>query len=384
MNHRTIASRRNRIGIALLVMLIPPATGLAQSYQVYSDKQEFLAAAAQVAEKLESDDFSEYAEGEIDSSGQFPHRASVLDHLRISVLDGLDYSINYPGSPGRDTRLFFDDVTTENTYDSAAIRFGAQPESPDRARHVLRPIEVDEHGEPVATLGSINSGNIRFRLVSGRVRGFGLDLEGVRIPEASVLLVRFFDQGTDLYLDIPAGNNGNQFFGIVADQPFDAVQLWAGRIPLDESVQVASVTTAFTDPPVELGCPGDTNGDEVVNLDDLDNLLMNFGDRSGVLGVEGGDVNGDHIVDLDDLDLLLVHFGLIGCSDDGNHGGGDDGGDDGNGDGNGGGGDGNDGGGDGDGGGDDGGGGGGGDDDGGDDGGGGGDGGDGPPPSHGG
>lgn len=327
---RLRGSRGLMYGCALLGMMSVPGAALGQSFQVFTDEQQFLAAAGQAAEKIEADDFSEYTEGEV--AGLDGHPAKVLDHLRISVLDGLDYSINYPGSPGRDTRIFFDDVTTMNEY-PLAIRFEAEAESPGRARHVLRPVEIDAQGYPVIPQGAINSGNIRFRLVSGRVRGFGLELEGVHVPDASVLLVRFFDQGTDLYLDIPAGVDGKLFFGIVADQPFDAVQLWAGRPNLDESVQVAGVTTAFTDPPVELGCPGDTNWDEWVDLDDLNTLLMNFSDDSGVLGVEGGDVNGDHVVNLDDLNYLLIHFGLDGCSGDPGDGGDDGGGGDGGGDG---------------------------------------------------
>lgn len=334
MTDRLRPSRTVLYGCALLGILIAPGASLAQSYQVYTDRQQFLDAAAQVAEKIESDDFSDYAEGEIDTGTLAEHPAAVLDHLRIAVLDGLDFSINYPGSPGRDTRIFFDDVTTMNEY-PLAIRFDPEAESPSRSRHVLRPVEIDEQGYPVSPSGSINTGNIRFRLVSDRVRGFGLDLEGVHIPDASVLLVRFFDSGTDLYLDIPAGTDGTLFFGIVADQPFDAVQLWAGRPSLHESVQIASVVTAFTDPPVELGCPGDTNWDGVVDLNDLNALLINFGDDSGVLGVEGGDVNGDHLVNLDDLNYLLVHFGLNGCAGDPDDGGGegDGGGDGGDGDG---------------------------------------------------
>lgn len=52
-------------------------------------------------------------------------------------------------------------------------------------------------------------------------------------------------------------------------------------------------------------CPGDVTGDEVVDLDDLQVLLFNFGAPSPA----SGDADGDSDVDLDDLQLLLFNFG---------------------------------------------------------------------------
>ncbi|MCA9294683.1 MAG: hypothetical protein KDA20_12810 [Phycisphaerales bacterium] len=53
-------------------------------------------------------------------------------------------------------------------------------------------------------------------------------------------------------------------------------------------------------------CIGDLNGDSLVNLDDLQLLLFNF----GTLG-PAGDVDGDNDCDLDDLQLMLFYFGTI-------------------------------------------------------------------------
>jgi hypothetical protein len=50
-------------------------------------------------------------------------------------------------------------------------------------------------------------------------------------------------------------------------------------------------------------CPGDLDGDQDVDLDDLTLLLQNF--NSG----PGGDIDGDDDTDLDDLTLLLQNFG---------------------------------------------------------------------------
>ncbi len=59
-------------------------------------------------------------------------------------------------------------------------------------------------------------------------------------------------------------------------------------------------------------CPGDLNNDSAVDLDDLSQLLVHFG-QSGALTYADGDIDGDDDVDLDDLSILLVNFGSV-CS----------------------------------------------------------------------
>ncbi len=53
-------------------------------------------------------------------------------------------------------------------------------------------------------------------------------------------------------------------------------------------------------------CPGDANGDNIVNFADLNEVLSSFG-QSGA-GI-AGDVNGDEIVNFADLNLVLSAFG---------------------------------------------------------------------------
>lgn len=55
-------------------------------------------------------------------------------------------------------------------------------------------------------------------------------------------------------------------------------------------------------------CPGDLNGDSVVDIADLTRLLSNFGRTSGA-SASDGDSDGDGDVDLPDLTFLLAHFG---------------------------------------------------------------------------
>lgn len=55
-------------------------------------------------------------------------------------------------------------------------------------------------------------------------------------------------------------------------------------------------------------CPGDLNGDLLVDITDLSTLLSNFGTPSGATPADG-DSDGDTDVDLSDLTTLLSNFG---------------------------------------------------------------------------
>ena len=59
----------------------------------------------------------------------------------------------------------------------------------------------------------------------------------------------------------------------------------------------------------EVACPGDANGDNIVNFADLNAVLADFGATGPNLP---GDVDGDGAVDFADLNLVLSNFGL-GC-----------------------------------------------------------------------
>jgi hypothetical protein len=60
-------------------------------------------------------------------------------------------------------------------------------------------------------------------------------------------------------------------------------------------------------PSVQTPCPGDTNGDGVVNFADLNAVLASFGQSGASIP---GDVNADGRVDFADLNLVLSNFGL--------------------------------------------------------------------------
>ena len=56
-------------------------------------------------------------------------------------------------------------------------------------------------------------------------------------------------------------------------------------------------------------CPGDINGDNIVDLTDLATLIAHFGMTSGA-GLADGDLDGDGDVDLTDLATMLAYFGV--------------------------------------------------------------------------
>ncbi|MBI5863350.1 MAG: hypothetical protein HZB38_02320 [Planctomycetes bacterium] len=73
---------------------------------------------------------------------------------------------------------------------------------------------------------------------------------------------------------------------------------------------VGSATVATQGPQSVPNCPGDLNGDLVVDLGDLSTLLANFGTPSGGTPAQG-DLDGDGDIDLQDLALLLAQFGNV-------------------------------------------------------------------------
>lgn len=79
---------------------------------------------------------------------------------------------------------------------------------------------------------------------------------------------------------------------------------WANQInESDEGNNVAEFE-------LSLPCPGDVNGDRIVDLSDIAITLSNFGTSPALLS--DGDVTGDGTVDLLDLSTVLSAFGM-GC-----------------------------------------------------------------------
>jgi hypothetical protein len=88
----------------------------------------------------------------------------------------------------------------------------------------------------------------------------------------------------------------------------DAILVWGGDD--DTAPQFAPFSTLYVDNiTVSTGaveCPGDSNGDGIVNFTDLNAVLATFGQSGPGLP---GDVDGNNIVNFADLNLVLANFG---------------------------------------------------------------------------
>ncbi len=71
---------------------------------------------------------------------------------------------------------------------------------------------------------------------------------------------------------------------------------------------MATLTLAFVVMPGFTPCPGDTNGDRIVNFADLNTILSQFGQTGAGLS---GDLNSDGIVNFTDLNIVLSNFGIV-------------------------------------------------------------------------
>lgn len=86
---------------------------------------------------------------------------------------------------------------------------------------------------------------------------------------------------------------------------FNASDVGSGSI-IEAAVDDFLITSESCENPV--ACPGDLNGDMVIDLTDLSIMLSNFGTASGAT-TEDGDMDNDGDVDLTDLSLMLAVFG---------------------------------------------------------------------------
>lgn len=98
--------------------------------------------------------------------------------------------------------------------------------------------------------------------------------------QISTLPPNFLDEGVTYYWKVVAFND-------------------AGTT--DSTPQIATFTVEGSLPEP---CPGDADGNQIVNLDDLNIVLSNFGQST-----DDGDVDGNGSVDLNDLNLVLSNFG---------------------------------------------------------------------------
>jgi hypothetical protein len=58
----------------------------------------------------------------------------------------------------------------------------------------------------------------------------------------------------------------------------------------------------------DVNCPGDTDGNNAVDIDDIVRIVLDFG-HVGPDAPNGGDVNGDMVVNIDDIVQAILNFG---------------------------------------------------------------------------
>jgi len=119
-------------------------------------------------------------------------------------------------------------------------------------------------------------------------------------------------QPLDNLLDYSLGN-GSGPFGLPQGQSkinallFEGTTYYFVTSQWDRFSQPQPYTLTITGPALItdlVDCPGDADGNNVVDLNDLNIVLVNFGSVTSE-----GDLDGNGIVDLDDLNLVLTNFG---------------------------------------------------------------------------
>lgn len=151
----------------------------------------------------------------------------------------------------------------------------------------------------------VETKNVELRTVIARASddvfaagvAFGTSFPGGGSPEAYVL---HYDGVEWTRVEGSRVANESQFFAGVIDANDD---LWlvgrANELSLEGLAQRGSACV--------LSCPGDVNGDQIVDTDDLGILLGAFGSVGADMD---SDINADGVVDTNDLGMLLGNFGV--------------------------------------------------------------------------
>jgi len=143
--------------------------------------------------------------------------------------------------------------------------------------------------------------------------------DNTRVVVGAVLGIGFnaaFESGLDWAPDgtLYAAFQGTRFVGgepvpvsshLYTVNPANAQATNLGPIQFDGAWDVSSICVAPAPPP---SCPGDANGDGLINAADLSVLLANFGTSTNG-GASSGDFNKDGQVNGADLSVLLGQFG---------------------------------------------------------------------------
>jgi 1,4-alpha-glucan branching enzyme len=193
--------------------------------------------------------------------------------------DRIDWSLK---TLNASTFQFFKDAIATRK-DNAAFRANAgwQVFRVDDAANVLAFQRYDASGNVCVVVGSFNNAD----LLSYRVG----------LPQAGTWQEILNSQAA-MYEGNGVGNGG-----AIVSEP----TAWDG-FPQSAAINIPQMGLLVFRWSLAPACPGDTDGDDDVDLADLSRLLANFG---GAGGLSDGDIDGDGDVDLSDLSLLLGNFG---------------------------------------------------------------------------
>ncbi len=134
------------------------------------------------------------------------------------------------------------------------------------------------------------------------VQGFSIPVQSGGVWHRHLTYALGFDAPPGVYLlqlrlqSSSAGVGPSEPFWLVFDND-------ASPVDFAEAVDWAQGNLGVD--PVE--CPGDSNGDNIVNFTDLNAVLASFGQSGEGLA---GDVNGDGVVNFTDLNEVLANFGV--------------------------------------------------------------------------
>jgi hypothetical protein len=153
-------------------------------------------------------------------------------------------------------------------------------------------IGAENDDEAVRMLGSDH-----LTIRGGSVRRLKSHLSGIVASEFGNPVLTF--EGFYFRLRDSGRAEGNQWLiqGWLTDGSFVHVTYF-------HELRASAATVEFNFTPGEVPViPGDTNGDQIVNVNDLNNVRNNF-DGTGL-----GDANADGVVDIEDLNLVRNNFG---------------------------------------------------------------------------
>jgi len=208
---------------------------------------------------------------------QSPHLASIL-YFNFELTETLNLSYNL--GFGQTLTITGSDLATEYALDGPT---GPEPIGPNG--------ELFFPQVPQATTGTLSYDTSSLLCIVFQSQGLPCS-STIDLAEAGIITAPV--QATLVRVD------DELLLTINIEAEFDSADL-PDSPPVNGTISTTIFATAQVPVP---DCPADVNGDGIVDLNDLNIVLTNFGQTTSI-----GDTNSDGIVDLDDLNAVLSAFG---------------------------------------------------------------------------